>query len=483
VIATPNKRVLLVDDTPAIHEDFRKILTPSQDDSELEDDEALLFGTPKQVKEIPFQLDSAYQGAEALAMVETALKNNQPYAVAFVDMRMPPGWDGLETIERLWQVDPDVQIVICTAFTDHSWDEMRVRLDTRDRLLILKKPFDVVEVFQLAGTLTNKWNLSRQAKMVVANLEAAVLTRTQDLVNANEELKREGAERLLLESQLVQSEKLASMGQLAAGVAHEINTPIQYVTDNVNFLQRSFAPLIATATACGTILSAWESGQLNAELVDEERAQLKLLKLDYIKKNVPAALEQSLHGLQRVTSIVGAMKKFSHPSDGKKEMVEAVEMIDVAVTMSRNEWKNVAMLDVIFEPNLPAVACIRDELEQVILNLVVNAAHAIAEKQRLSDQTRAEDRIIVRARRADEFLEIQVQDTGAGIPLEVQGRVFDPFFTTKPVGKGTGQGLTICYATIVNHHQGELFFKTSGDGTTFFIRIPYLLSIAAKGSQ
>ena len=143
-----NRRILLIDDTPAIHEDFRKVLGSTTATSELDEVEAVLFGAEMQTVAVGFELDSAYQGQEGLAKVCQSIAAGLPYAVAFVDMRMPPGWDGVETVERLWQQDPLLQIVICTAYSDYSWDQVLARLDVGDRLLILKKPFDTIEVCQ-----------------------------------------------------------------------------------------------------------------------------------------------------------------------------------------------------------------------------------------------------------------------------------------------------------------------------------------------
>ncbi len=180
-----NRRILLVDDTAAIHEDFRKVLAAAAPNSDLDEDERILFGTPTTATSIHFDLDSAYQGAEALAKVQASLLADLPYAVAFVDMRMPPGWDGVETVERLWQADPALQIVFCTAYSDYTWTEVLTRLDVRDRLLILKKPFDAIEVYQLANALTTKWEMTRQAAFKMSSLEEAVEERTRELSDAN----------------------------------------------------------------------------------------------------------------------------------------------------------------------------------------------------------------------------------------------------------------------------------------------------------
>jgi PAS domain S-box-containing protein len=196
-----NRRILLIDDTPAIHEDFRKILVPTGSESELDEMEASLFGTPARAACTSFELDSAYQGKEGLALVRAAQEAAAPYAMAFVDMRMPPGWDGIETIEHLWLADPELQVVICTAYADYSWEEVLDRLNVADRLLILKKPFDAIEVRQLASALTAKWQLTRLAALKMASLEEAVRTRTAELKKANEALQQDIVERKRAELQ------------------------------------------------------------------------------------------------------------------------------------------------------------------------------------------------------------------------------------------------------------------------------------------
>ncbi len=180
-----NRRILLVDDLPAIHEDFRKILSPVVESTDLDEDEALLFGEPAVTAPIRFEMDSAYQGLEALEKVRASKAAGRPYAMAFLDMRMPPGWDGVETAERLWLEDPRLQIVLCTAYSDYSWAEVLARLDVRDRLLILKKPFDTIEVYQFANALSAKWQMTEQAAFKMSSLEEAVENRTRELSNAN----------------------------------------------------------------------------------------------------------------------------------------------------------------------------------------------------------------------------------------------------------------------------------------------------------
>lgn len=183
--SAPNLRILLVDDNTAIHVDFQRILAPRDTADDLEAEAASLFGGGARFSAAPagpqFELHSAYQGQEGYAKVKAALEADRPYALAFVDMRMPPGWDGLETIGHLWEIDPELQIVICTAQSDHSWEHIQETLRARDRWLVLKKPFDKVEVLQLAHVLTDKWQLNRDARTQRATLERRVAERTQRL--------------------------------------------------------------------------------------------------------------------------------------------------------------------------------------------------------------------------------------------------------------------------------------------------------------
>ena len=180
-----NRRILIVDDTAAIHADFRKILTPdTSGEADLNSLEQTLFGS-RQASHLTFQLDSAYQGQEALKLVQLALEQGKPYALAFIDMRMPPGWDGLETIERLWQADPNLQIALCTAYTDYSWEAMAERLEFGDQLLILKKPFDALEIRQMANALTWKWQLAQDAALKMFNLEQTIEARVHELLKVS----------------------------------------------------------------------------------------------------------------------------------------------------------------------------------------------------------------------------------------------------------------------------------------------------------
>ena len=195
--ANKNRRVLVIDDNPSIHEDFRKILSPATAGTmALAATEAAVFGPPPDAAElIQFEVDSAYQGQEGVLRGTQAQEAGRPYALAFVDVRMPPGWDGVETTRRIWELDPDLQVVLCTAYSDYSWGEMFEKLGHSDGLLILKKPFDAVEAFQLAHALTEKWWLHQQSRRKMEELETRVAERTAELAITNESLRAENTAR------------------------------------------------------------------------------------------------------------------------------------------------------------------------------------------------------------------------------------------------------------------------------------------------
>ena len=455
-----NRRILLVDDMPTIHEDFRKILMPaSSAKSALDATRAALFGEELRSAAEPFELQSAYQGAEGLSRVEQSLANGLPYAMAFVDMRMPPGWDGVETIEKLWQADPLLQVVICTAYSDTPWEEVLQRLDARDRLLILKKPFDNIEVRQLAHTLTAKWQMTQQLAQQIHNLEGTVGERTRKLTQANAELQDQISERKQLEAQLVQSEKLASIGQLAAGVAHEINNPIGYVFSNFGTLENYLDSLFEMLTAYETAAAASSS-----PLAHNLQALRDKLQIEYLKDDVPSLMRESKEGITRVRRIVQDLKDFSRVDSVQEwEFTDLHQGIDSTLNIVASELRFRA--DVVKEYGaLPEVECLPSQINQVVMNLVVNAAHAMGEKR---------GRIVLRTGSSGgDKVWLEVADNGCGIAKDVLPRIFDPFFTTKPVGKGTGLGLSLSYG-IVQKHSGRIDVESQpGRGTTFKITLP-----------
>ncbi len=282
---------------------------------------------------------------------------------------------------------------------------------------------------------------------------------------------RDITQRRLLETQLIQAQKRESIGQLAAGVAHEINTPTQYIGDNTRFLQDSFAQANRLFRRFLQFLRACKSNQLSPQLLAEVEAAVEEADLEYLTEEIPKAIQQSLDGVERVATIVRSMKEFSHPGSQEKQAVDLNRAVENTLTVSRNEWKYVADVALELDPGLPPVYCMPGEINQVLLNLVINAAHAIAEK--LGTNSTEKGTITIRTCYHGDWAEVHIQDTGTGIPEEIRSRVFDPFFTTKEVGRGTGQGLAIAHSIITEKHGGTLCLKTElGRGTTFIISLP-----------
>ncbi len=279
-------------------------------------------------------------------------------------------------------------------------------------------------------------------------------------------------ERIRLREQLLQAQKLESVGQLAAGIAHEINTPTQYIGDNTRFLKEAFQDLKSLLANYERLLSAAKDNTLSNETVQEIEAAVKSTDAGYLLEEIPKAIDQSLEGVSRVAALVNAMKEFSHPDTKEKTLLDLNHAIGSTITVARNEWKYVADMETEFDPSLPMVSCLPGEFNQVILNLIVNAAHAIGDVIKKGGPEKG--KIKVQTSHCIAWAEIRIQDTGSGIPKDVQSRIFDPFFTTKEIGKGTGQGLAIARSVVVGKHGGTIHFETEeGKGTTFIIRLPY----------
>lgn len=288
--------------------------------------------------------------------------------------------------------------------------------------------------------------------------------------------------RRVLESQLAHAQKLESIGQLAAGIAHEINTPIQYVGDNTRFLQDALGDLQPLLAAYRELVRVAGAGQSTpADLAAVANAE-KQADLDYLLTEMPRAISQSLEGIERVAHIVRAMKEFSHPGTASKVATDLNRALDSTITVASNEWKYVAEVLPDFEPELPLVPCLPADLNQVFLNMIVNAAHAIADV--VGDGSRGKGIITVSTRRQEGAVEVRISDTGAGMTEEVKTRIFDPFFTTKEVGRGTGQGLAISHAVVVEKHGGTITVQTAlGQGTTFIISLPLFDSNSENNSD
>jgi PAS domain S-box-containing protein len=544
----PNRRILIVDDNRSIHDDFRNILCPdNSDEAAANEMEAVLFGENRP-DEVSFELDSAYQGQEALAMVSRALAENRPYALAFVDVRMPPGWDGVETIARIWEVDPELQVVVCTAYADYSWEQIRAKVGQPDSLLVIKKPFDNIEVRQLAHALTKKWLLNLQARLQITELARAndSLTMSEErfskafhqtplpsciqsfpdqrFVDVNERMaqvagyKREEmidrtpaelflwekpevadqwyegllrqelvrdqearirnqagglremlvslssialggqphallvaqdvSERVLLERQLRQAQKMEAIGQLAAGVAHDFNNILTIIQGHAGLVQHSLNP---------------DSPQ---------------------KKSV----EQISHAAARAATLIRQLLMFSRKQVMQFRHLDINDILRNATKMLERLVGEHVQIDFHPQNPIPAVHADSSMVEQIAMNLAVNARDAMPSGGRLSITTSLET--IHRAptpmdpvRRDGQYICLTFRDTGVGMDTQVLSRIFEPFFTTKAVGKGTGLGLSTVYG-IVRQHQGWLEVDSKKDlGTAFRIFFPATQQAAEKTEQ
>lgn len=286
-----------------------------------------------------------------------------------------------------------------------------------------------------------------------------------------ESLKQETERRAHLENELRQAQKLEAIGQLAAGIAHEINTPTQYVGDNTRFLQDAFERIVAILQAYNELLRAAKEDRVTPEGLARVEDELAADDLTDLFEQIPEAIRDTLEGIERITKIVRAMKEFSHPGEKAKTLADLNKAIESTITVTRNEWKYIADLELDLDPNLPLVPCFIVEINQCILNLVVNAAHAIEDLAQSKPGFKG--KIAVRTRRDANHVEVRVEDNGTGIPEDIRHRVFEPFFTTKDIGRGSGQGLSIVYGIIVKKHGGAMTFETEvGEGTAFVLRLP-----------
>lgn len=557
-----NDRILIIDDNPAIHEDFRKILKPAGATlaAELDHDEATLFGEkPASVHSTTFQIDSAFQGQEGLEMVRAAESAGKPYSVAFVDIRMPPGWDGIETITRIWKEFPNLQIVICTAYSDYSWDEITQAIGNTDHVLVLKKPFDNVEVMQMAHTLSKKWHLTRIANRQMAELDALVNQRTAELSEANRLLKSEIIERTAAQESLRISQERFSKAfhgsPVPMAIQHTVQPGFLDVNDCFISLLNSDRP---TVLAGG--LPLWENPETMQQIVDAlkkhhtvkdlpasirtasgeirevlvaaehlelgntpyhlfivqdvtERTRLEnelrqaqkmesvgrlaagvahdfnniltvilgntslQLRNPMLDEKLSASLHQIVQAAERATALTRQLLAYSRKQIIQRRALSMNTALEQTVSMLRRVIGEHIALDLQLGKDLPPVFADASNLDQIIMNLALNARDAMRDGGRLTFTTSlAEIDEATRAKHPDvtarHFVCLAIRDTGHGMDAATLARIFEPFYTTKELGKGTGMGLATVYG-ILHQHNGWVDVESEpGRGTTFRVYLP-----------
>jgi signal transduction histidine kinase len=399
----------------------------------MEDDAAQARLVRKCLERCGYAVDVVDDGAAGLDACET-----NRYDVAIVDQTMP-GLSGLEVIRTMATHGKCPPIVMVTGTGNERVAVEAMKLGVSDYL--------------------------------VKDLEGGFVNVLPLVVGRAIQQRRLLHEKQRMEKELAQAQRMQAIGQLAAGIAHEINTPTQYIGDNARFLQDAFADVGGLLDSFGQLLQAARSDSVSEELLREMEAKFRAADLGYLAREIPLAIRQSLEGVEHVANIVGAMKEFSYPGNGGKQAVDLNHIVSGAVTLCHSEWKYVAEVVTDFDSEMPAVPCMPADINSVVLNLVVNAAHAIAKCD--DDGTNRKGVITIRTRLDGPYAEIRVEDTGPGIPEDIRSRVFDLFFTTKDVGEGTGQGLALAQAIVVDKHGGTIDFESEvGRGTAFIVRLP-----------
>jgi two-component system NtrC family sensor kinase len=459
-----NQRIIVIDDDPGVRDAFKEILA-SPATSGIAERGAALFGeeTPSLPSCSPqtYELTLAENGEQGVKAVEEALAQQQPFAVAFIDMNMP-GIDGAETSRRIWAIDPQIKIVIVTAFSEYRPCDI-INIAQRDDIFYLRKPFNSEEIKQFANALSNSWNTEREREILAARLE----TVNAELEDMNQNLQQKVKEQTAM---LIQSEKMSSLGVLAAGVAHEINNPISFVHGNLDAIRKYSA---SVKKLLQKYRALEESARRHA--IDEMQPLIEEIqefkaghKIDFILEDIVSLADESLDGTRRVRDIVKELRGYSHVDEAAPQSTDVNEVIEKALNMIGGELKpNTKLVKAYGE--LPPVTCYPQKLGQVFINILMNAAQAVADDGTIEIVTRHLDP----AGGADDArVKISISDTGCGIPESDLAKVFDPFYTTKPVGQGTGLGLSICY-DIMKSHGGAIKFESEvNTGTKVEITLP-----------
>jgi two-component system NtrC family sensor kinase len=437
------RKILVVDDNPDIHGDFATILIPEESAENLEQLEAEIFGSAQRPSgpTHEYLLSFAFQGQQALEMVDAALAEDDPFHLAFVDMRMPPGWNGLETIERIWQSDPDIQVVLCTAYSDYSWEEIEQRLHRTDNLLILKKPFDVSEVAQMASTLTRKWILLKTAQLKQEELEKLVDERTQELQESNRQLEDEIKERRRLQKQLIRAQKMEAIGTLAAGVAHDLNNILAGIVSYPDLLLRQVEP---------------------------QSLMFKQLQLIQKTGYKAAAIVQDMLTLGRRAVI-------SHDEIDLQNVVN--DFLVSPEWFKTQSHHSKVDIQTRFDSGFFCLEGSEVQLTKALMNLASNAAEAMPMGGTITIglcRRKLENPLVgYESIPPGDYLVLSVADTGEGIDTMDLEHIFEPFYTKKKMGfSGTGLGLAVVWGT-VRDHNGYIDVSSSKEkGTCFDLYFP-----------
>ncbi len=560
-----NHRILVIDDNPAIHEDFRKILAPGDSPALANLDRLILsaFGNAATAPtQESFELEFALQGACGVSRVAAAKEEGRPFAIAFVDIRMPPGWDGVETITRIWEKDPRIQIVICTAYSDYAWNDILRHLGVSDRWLILKKPFDTAEVLQLAHALCCKWQLRTEVEVQMEALDRLVRERTAEVHDANLSLRAEIAERTLAQEHYRLSEErlsaafdasplpiaiLNACGMRAVRVnralleatgldaieAHGcdlwqlgiVETPELHA--DLAKVHSEGQPLSGRAcafiTAVGThrealawvapfkmpggthLLLMWQDvthqrelehqiiqtqkldavGQLAAGMAHDfnnlltviEGQSSRLSALPGLPPDVLHSVEEIFGASERAALLIRKMLAFAQKEILQKQQLDLAVVINKLQPMLRSLLPEDVELEIATDVQVPAVAADASSLEQVILNLAINARDAMPDGGRLHMEISpveitAEECTERTGAQPGRFVRLAIRDTGTGMDAATLSRLFEPFFTTKKPGKGTGLGLAMVHGIIAQHDGWIEVDSVPGHGTCFAIFLP-----------
>ncbi len=371
--------------------------------------------------------------------------------------------------------------VLAAEDGQQAWDYLKREPDLR--LAILDWMMPGLSGVEICGRLEeeHRANLTYiillTAREGTENIAAALQAGANDYVTKpfqKEELLarlKVGQRMIDLQSQLTQAQKLESIGQLAAGIAHEINTPAQYIGDNIQFIMEAVTDGRKLIEKYVEVVEACRSLPAIRPLIEEIDALAREIDAAFLAEELPKAIQQSQQGIEHVSHIVRAMKEFAHPGTRGKQDLDINKAIQSTLTISRNKWKEIADLETDLDNHMPLVSCFPIELNQVILALILNAADAV--RDAIRQDGREKGLIAILSRQSGEYAEIRISDTGTGIPEEIRDKIFNPFFTTKDIGVGMGQGLSISHAIVAEKHQGTLTFETEvGKGTTFIIRLP-----------